>query len=170
MSDVKVQISTHRIIFTPEGGDDVVLVDVGDCVNAPPELVLEPKAQAHELIGRDYVEHYCRGNAEPQLVFDVYRKYMSRREAQAAPLRLWRALACGAHGALRFQTGFAGAVSGPAIDWVFKATLSSYRPEALTLETSPFEEAIGVHAEYEFIVTEPEDAAGAAKTKDERQD
>lgn len=158
MGDVNVQISQHRITFTPDGGEPLVLLDVGDFVNTPPELPLAPKVQTHEVIARPYVTHYPRGNAEPTLLFDVYRKFMSRREAQAGVMRLWRALAGAAGGVLRFQTAFAGAKSCPAIDWNFRATLSSYRPAVLTHSASPFELPDGAHIEYEFMVTDPQDA------------
>ena len=158
MGDVTVQISQHRITFTPDGGEPIVLLDVGDFVNALPELPLAPKTQTHELIARKYVRHYSRGNAEPVLLFDVYHKFMSRREAQAEVLRMWRRLATAADGTLRYQTAFAGAKSCPAIDWNFRATMSSYRYAVLTHEASPFELPDGAHIEYEFMVTDPQDA------------
>lgn len=158
MGDVTVQISRHRITFTPDGGEPLLLLDVGDCVDNMPELPLAPKTQTHELIAHTWVKHYSRGNAEPVLLFDVYRRFMSYREAQAEPLRLWRKLAAAADGTLRFQTAFAGAKSSPAIDWNFRATLSSYRPAVLTQDASPFECAHGAHIEYEFMVTDPQDA------------
>lgn len=158
MSDLTVQISQCRIAFSPDGGEELLLLDVGDMADAAPELPLEPQASTHELIARDYVAHAARGNAEPRLTFDVYRRCMSRQQAQAEPLRLWRKLAAAPSGSLRFQTAFAGAKTLPAIDWIFRATLASYSPRLLTESASPFAHANGVHLAFEFLVTDPKDA------------
>ncbi len=159
MGDVNVQVSQFRITFTPTGGEPVLLLDVGDCVDAQPDLPLEPQVQTHELIARDFVAHHSRGNAEPRLAFDSYRRCMSQREAQRLPLLLWRKLCGAADGTLRLQTAFAFERTAPGIDWTFKATLARFHALPLSLSTAPFESSASAHIELEFVVTDPQDTA-----------
>lgn len=159
MADVTVFTSRHRITYTPTNGRTVVLLDVGEPVDAEPAFDGGPKLTTTELIGRRWVDHRSTGNAEVQLTFDSHRPAAGMAAAQALGLRLWLYLMTHPQGVLRFCTAYpAGGKTCPLIDWPLRASLTTVHHQEENVDTAPFDTAACCHLTYEFTVSLPEDA------------
>lgn len=156
MSDVNIKESRYRITYTPDGGEEVLLLDCEDEVNAEPMLEGGPQVATHALIDRAWAHHESTGAADVTLRFDVHRRAPSPAAAQALGLRMWRYLMTHPQGTLRLQTAFVHRKSGAMIDWKMRASVSSVSHEDLDIDTSPYPQAASCHLSYEFKVTLPE--------------
>lgn len=153
MNDVTVSSSRYRITFTPDEGEEMILLDVGDVANEEPALEGGPQVATHALIDSAWAHHKSTGNAEVTLTFDVHRAAPSPAAAQALGLRTWRLLTTQPNGVLRFQTAFLQSKSCPLIDWLMVASCRRVVHEEVDVDTSPFEHAASCHLTYEFNVS-----------------
>lgn len=156
MADITVFESRHRITYTPTNGRTVVLLDVGEPVDAEPAFDGGPKLTTTELIGRRWIDHRSTGNAEVQLTFDCHRAAAHMAAAQAMGLERWRFMLTNPQGVLRFQTAFLDGKTCPAIDWQMRASLTSVQHSEENVDTSPFATAACCHLNYEFTVSLPD--------------
>lgn len=153
MSDVTIRESRHRITYLPTDGEPMLLLDVGEAMDAAPALEGSPKTESTPLIGRAWAHHASQGNAEVTLKFDVHRTTYSPASAQAKGLEIWRALTTHPAGKIIFETAFIHNKSCPLIRWEMDATLISVNAEDLDLDTSAYEKAVDYHMSYEFQVS-----------------
>ena len=156
MSDVTITGSRHRITFTPEDGEEMLLLDVGDSMDAAVSLTGGPQVSTNELIDRRWIHHVATGNAQATLAFDVHRAAASPAAAQALGLRMWRYLTTHPNGTLRFQTAFLHSKSCPVIDWEMQATCNSVTHAEVDIDSSPFDTAASCHLAYDFTVSLPD--------------
>lgn len=74
--------SHKRIIYYPEGAQDMTLVDVGDVLVAPIDLSWEAATQVDEIIGSVSPIITPRGNLVGNLTLTVLKPYADRLEAE----------------------------------------------------------------------------------------
>ena len=156
MGDVSVKISRSRVTFTPDEGEELLLLDVGDETDELAGLSGAAQVETTELIARQWAQHRSTGNATATLSFDVHRQACSPAAAAAYGLRMWRYLTTHPHGTLRFETAFLHSKSCPMIDWEMRATCTSVTPEEVDVDSSPFDTAASCHLIYEFAVSLPD--------------
>lgn len=161
--DVSVFISRHRITYTPEGGREILLLDVGDCVDAEPAFSGGPQMATTPLIARQWALHHSTGNAAVTLSLDCHLPAASMAAAQAMGLERWRLMTTQPNGTLRFQTAFPhGGKSCPLVDWTMRATVSTVSYTEENGATAPFDTAACCHLGYELAVSLPETPTPAA--------
>lgn len=157
MSDVTVKESRCRITYTPDGGEEILLLDAGEEVNEAPTFEGGPQVATTALIARRWMHHEAMGNAEISLSFDAHRTASSPAAAQALGLQMWRLLTTRPNGKLRFQTAFLHSKSCPLIDWEMQASCRRVQHDEVDIDTSPFDSAASCHLTYEFNVSLPEE-------------
>lgn len=155
-----VYTSRHRITYTPEGQDPIILLQCGQDENAEPALTGGPGITQNDILQSAWAAHHSTGNARITLTLDAYIRAQTPAHAQAKGLNLWRHLTTHPEGTITYETAFLGETSRPLIKWQFRATLNQIDIAELNLETTPFADrpAAGVHASYTFTVSNPQES------------